>query len=666
MATSGALTPQASVSQGLAYNFGSPFTVSIPPAELATLAPSGTPTTGSVVITAGATTITVTIKLYVEPTSALINSISPAILPTASAGSTYTVAIGGSGFVTSGSPTVAGIVPSGSTVLVVDPNIQVSVQDTTSIVLTITVPSNPDPYLPFGGAGGSVTLAVCNPQSGNTVCSVPAAGGTATLTIGINPIISAVTSASSYVQATAPNLPNVAPYDILSIFGMNFCVSGGTGCIPASSTAVLYGAMSQTTFAYPLSLSPDSATVANPRNLAVNFYQHGTQTLIGTAPLLFANNTQINLLAPSALVAKEGSTVDIVVSFGYATGATMLKSLPYTVNVVATNPGVFTVGGDGEGSAAALATGTYALITNSAPAIARTNVANSDVVQLYVTGLGVPDSTFNGTGGGGSGLSATCMKAIDYFANVQSATSASPAVTTDDGLVMESAFYDTGAMEPCFLVAGNNLPSVAIGGQPAVVQWAGWVSGAVAGLYQINVQLPSSTPTLPGGAAAWTYASNNISGHVMGTDVVSLPVVVTAGTKTSQAGANLYVEQGLLATVTCSACGAGVFTAPAGAITSNPVYTVTIAHGTALPAITVVGAQGAAASPSYGFLAGASTGSVSGLALSAFPDDLAVDPASGILSGHPGNDANGLNIEIAVTDATSGLTGNVIISFVIT
>jgi len=111
---------------------------------------------------------------------------------------------------------------------------------------------------------------------------------------------------------------------------------------------------------------------------------------------------------------------------------------------------------------------------------------------------------------------------------------------------MTPAFYSAGAMEPCFLVAGSNLPSVSIGGQPANVLWAGWVEGSVAGLYQINVQLPSSTPTLPGGNAAFTFASDS-PGTTMGPVAVHLPVfVTTAGPKSSQAGANLWVVQGLL------------------------------------------------------------------------------------------------------------------------
>jgi hypothetical protein len=98
-----------------------------------------------------------------------------------------------------------------------------------------------DPNLPFptGGAGGPVTLGICNPAGGT--CSIPT--GTATLTIGTGPIIQAITSASAFTQVALPANPSVAPYDMLSIFGSNFCSSGGTGC---GSSQILYGVQDAT------------------------------------------------------------------------------------------------------------------------------------------------------------------------------------------------------------------------------------------------------------------------------------------------------------------------------------------------------------------------------------------------------------------------------------
>jgi len=631
---------------GLAYNFGSPFTVSFTAADFATFAP-GTQKVEAVELTSSSgSTVTFNITLVVEPQTALINSVAPAILPTSTAGQQFTVTLNGSGFVTGGSATVAGIVTGSPQVLVEDSNIAVNVQNTTSIVLTITVPSGVDAYLPFTGNGGTVTLGVCNPANGGTICSTPT--GTSTLTIGINPILSAVTSAASYIEATAPALPTIAPYDILSIFGANFCISSSTGCTSPNPT-VMYGIPSSNTYAYPLWLSPDAAG-ATQRKLSVSFYAHpytSASQAIATAPLLFASNGQINLLAPSALSASKyvgTATVDIVVSFGYGTGSTMLTSQPYTVSVAATDPGVFTLNGDGEGDAAALAA-SYALITQSAPAIMRTTATDSDTILLYVSGLGAPDSD----GTHGTGASANCMNATHYYSNVESATSA-PGVTSDDGMLMEPQFYDTGTgiTEPCFQVGGTNIPSVTIAGQPAVVQWAGWVQGAVAGLYQINVQLPSSTPTLPSGSAAFTYASDDAGAAIGSTTVAHVPVVITApnsGSVTSQpVGVNLWVLEGLLGTAT----GAGSPSGPP----SNPVYTFSGAHGTDLSGVAVVGTEGVGP---YSY-AVAST--------STLPSDLTLND-DGTITGTPGSDMEGTtNVTFTVTDS-NGLTGNVTISFVI-
>lgn len=641
---------------GLAYSFGSPFTVSFSASDFAALAP-GNSTTEVVTITPGGSStqpaVVFTITLKVTPQNANISSASPSVLPTATSGTSFTVSLNGTGFVTGNSSgTVVGVVTGTPNVLIVDSNITAVVQGSNSIVVTITVPSTNDSYLPFSGNGGTLTLGVCNPQTGSNICSLPQSQ--VGITIGTNPIISAVTSASSYIQATAPTLPTVAPYDILALFGYNFCVAGGTGCTSPNPT-VMYGVPSAPVYTYPAQLSPDSV-----RNLTVNFYKHNSATLIAPAPLLFASNQQINLVAPSALVTYEGSTVDVVVTFGTA------KSLAYPVSVAATDPGVFTVGGDGQGDAAALATQTYALISQSAPATMRNTPSHSDVIQLYVTGLGVPDSTYNGTASsGGTGLSGNCMQASDYYANVNSGVTPAPSLTSDDGLVMVSTFFDkvsagiTTVSEPCFVTststpAGTNIPTVTVGGQPATVQWAGWVSGAIAGLYQINVQLPSSTPTLPSDTPAFTYASDSPSDVTMGTGAVHLPVVVTtpANSVASQAGANLWVQQGLYVTVTGGTLTGGTY--------DNLVYTVNGTAGTALSdGIAIAGADGGTP-----YVYAVTTGGGSFISTdSGSGDDLTLDAAAGTISGTPSTSGT-KTVVFTVTDK-NGVTGTVTINFVI-
>jgi uncharacterized protein (TIGR03437 family) len=68
----------------------------------------------------------------------------------------------------------------------------------------------------------------------------------------------------------------------------------------------------------------------------------------------------------------------------------------------------------------------------------------------------------------------------------------------------------------------NLSVSVTVGGQPALVTYAGGAPGLVAGIMQVNIQIPTSL-SVPSNASA------------------SLPVVVTVGTVSSPATATISV-----------------------------------------------------------------------------------------------------------------------------
>jgi uncharacterized protein (TIGR03437 family) len=606
--TAGTLSPQVSATSGLAYSFGTPISVTFLQSIFGAAAPGAalsghvilTPTTGS--------PVDVLITINVKAPGAAISSILPASLPTATSG-TFTVALSGSGFVVNSDPSIGtrvGIVTGG--LIVSDSNVVASVVNSTSIILSITAPASADPYLPFSGLGGSVSFGVCNPQG--ATCSTPT--GTVALTIGVNPIVQAVTSGSSYTEVTAPALTPVAPYDILSIFGTNFCISVGTGC--TGSNAILYGSTDPVTLRYLNSLSPDSPG-STQRNLTVTFQTHASSPVaIATAPLQFATNNQINLLVPDAVKTYIGSTVDIVVSFGYGSGSTMLKGSPYSVTIAATDPGVFSIGGDGQGDAAALSA-SYALISSTNPAGARSTSTDSDIIQLYVTGLGRPDS--DGTGGG---YSATCMPTDSYWAAVNSSTSVSPALTSNDGLVLQSALFPSGQIQPCVKSTSPNVPSVTVGGVTGAVKFAGWVAGSVAGLYQINVQLPSSSSTFTDAAGATGPATST---------AFYLPIVVTAAGKSSQRnGVDLWVVRSLQVVSTGAVSGAsGSAWAGSAVVASEGSGTYTYSSGT-MPA---------------------------GLTLN----------ADGTITGNPTTPGTS-TVVFTATDSVNGCTGTVSITFTIT
>jgi uncharacterized protein (TIGR03437 family) len=472
------------------------------------------------------------------------------------------------------------------------------------MIVTITVPSTADANLPFSpaGTGGSVTLGICNPIGGT--CTIPT--GTVTFTIGNNPIIQAVFSASAFVQVVPPALQTVAPFDMASIFGTNFCSSGGTGC---SSTQVLYGTPSTTLLQYPTSLSPDPAGPTQ-RSLTVGFYQHGTTTLIANATLLFATNNQINVVVPSAVAGN--ASVDMIVNFGYGTGATMKSSAPVTVNVANTNPGIFTVDQDGQGSGAIL-DAKWNLVSSSNPGAMRSTGSDSDVVAVYMTGLGIPDSTADNSTSGGGAWSADCASTSSFLSSLNSAAQAS--LTTLDGVVIQSALLNTGRFVPCIKSSSANVPTVTIGGVSATVLYAGWVADTIAGLYQVNVKLPGTNP----GSNFTTSTGATISTI---TAPVQLPLVITANGVSSQPGVTVWVAPRLLVTAPSALSG-----------------TVGITWATS--GNSVVASEGTA--PYHYAL-------TSGL----LPAGLSLNPTSGAITGTPAANTGGTyTVTVSATDSAN-------------
>jgi uncharacterized protein (TIGR03437 family) len=546
--TGGILGPIVAANQlsGLAYSFGTPIDVTFNPLVFAAATPNST-LTGTVTLSYGTnSSIVVTFNVSVLSPASTVTGLNPASLPTAAANTKFTLGLTGTGFIVSSDPTQAtkvGVVQSGTTITP-DPNISWTVVNGSNITLVITVNAS-DTLLPFStsGNGGNVTIGVCNPSAGT--CSI--ATGTATLTIGSNPIIQAVTSSSALVQVTPPTLPTISTYDMVSVFGANFCSSGGTGC---GTNTVLYGEPDPVLMTYPTTLSPD-ASGPTQRNLYVTFFAHGGSTVLGTAPLLFATNGQINLLVPSGVSGQIGSSVDMVVNFGYGTGANLLKSAVYTVNLAATDPGVFTVGADGQGSGAILDQN-FNLVTSVNPSGARATSTDSDIIQLYMTGLGIPDSTADDvTTGGAYAWSADCVSPANYLTAFNAATANSLA-TLDGALIVPSPLI-AGRLVPCLLSGGSDVPTVTVGGQPAVVKYAGWVAGTVAGLYQVNVQLPSTT------AGSGTFHTASGATPTTLTIPVQLPVVVTAAGNASQAGVTVWVNPALKVEPIAADVTAGTF-----------------------------------------------------------------------------------------------------------
>jgi uncharacterized protein (TIGR03437 family) len=174
------------------------------------------------------------------------------------------------------------------------------------------------------------------------------------------------------------------------------------------------------------------------------------------APMVYASANQVAAVVPFGI---NGSLSQLYVQWQTVTSA------PFNLSVASQIPAIFTLNGSGTGQAAAINNKDGSINGAAHPAKV------GDYVQLYITGAG----------------------------------QTSPAGT--DGLI---------SVGPGPVPTGE--VKVTIGGQTATVNFAGGAPGAVAGVIQVNAQIPA-------GVAAGS----------------AVPVVVQVGTSNSQPGVTLTV-----------------------------------------------------------------------------------------------------------------------------
>jgi uncharacterized protein (TIGR03437 family) len=472
--------------QGIAYGWG----VSIPLVigqNAYTLAQAGETMTGSVAITWATGSKTIAVNIVVSAPPAAISGLSPSSVPvlaTAVPG-TVTIAVNGSNFVQGITKVFTGIAAN----LVVCSACTVQVLNSQN--MTVAIPYD-NTGVPFKSAS-VLTIGVANGAT-NTPQS------TKNLAVTAAPIITSITSASTLAAPASGSNPTVAPYDVISIFGSNFCPASVAQCAnPMVATLDSF-------FRYPTYLSPDGT-----HKLAIMFSRTAT---IGTAwanvpgYLLFATNNQINAVVPAGISAQLGTaTVKVVVSFDTSATnpSTADSSSGFALNVAAYDPGVFTLDSTGEGAIL----DNNILVTTSTPA-----TGGTDTVAIYMTGLGIPNSSGSDAGQGAFNPPTTCLAPIGlpgsalaaptgYMGAVNTGVSGgtytppagyvapNPAWSSIDGAVIRLALLSTNVSAPCLGGAPNTLPVVTIGGQAAAVAYAGFVADSVAGLYQVNVAVPN-------------------------------------------------------------------------------------------------------------------------------------------------------------------------------
>jgi uncharacterized protein (TIGR03437 family) len=485
---------QVNHTSGVAYSWGTPVVVSFNQL-VAVNANIGSTLAGTVTITpAGGTAIVTNVAITVTPPVAAITSLWPAAIPPqASAGDTdtYNIMVIGTGFV-SGTTAVTVAGTSFTTGL--------TVVNGSTMILAIPSKANLK-------TAGSVVITAKN--------NTPDTAASRTLSVTAAPIIYAVTNSASYQQESPGATPNVAPYELISIFGDNFGPTGST-VVPGSPDSFgLFSAALPTT-------SPSTV---------VNFYKWvastSTSTFIAAAPLLFVSQQQINVVVPAGVAGTTAAPitqVKISVSYNGVEGVKQLAS------VVAADPGIFTTAANGTGQGAILNSDYTA---NSSAFAAKAG----NTVMIYMAGLGAPTSAgANTTATTAPTYPAKCLSTANYMAAVNGASSHPNPLWSGidgiDGAVIESSLFaantsPTGGyavFPPCMATA----PTVTIGGKSATVSYAGWVADSVGGLYQINATVPASGVT-PGNSVPVLVTVGTGASAVTSQPGVTMAVVATGG-----------------------------------------------------------------------------------------------------------------------------------------
>jgi uncharacterized protein (TIGR03437 family) len=492
----------------VAYTWGYPLAITLdstlyalPVGTIITVTVTVTPTGGA----NNGTPMTLAYQYTTEmgpPTFAAAGAVVPAsVAPQTTANTSMAVLLNGTNFVGPQSIVGGAVLPTqvylaGSTTAV--PSSQITVVSANQLLLTI-----PQTSL---ATAGKVSIGL-----GNQTQADPTAAATVTtnLVVTTAPVVYAITSTASYNNFGLGNPPNLAPFELVSIFGDNF---GYTVSNPFT-TATL-NPQHQVPTSLVISTTGVGASAKNT-DLTVTFKDVTPHTPVNyAAPILFANQNQINVIVPSGLPV--GHTVDVIVTSGATTN---VSDGLYTVNIVAYDPGIFTVASDGTGPGAILniAPVTGAVTVNSAP---NNEAAIGQTIAIYMTGLGVPDSTHPDVALSSADATPfpTDCSAISLTASTTSPgymqvgntaktsiagwTAPTTAWSSIDGAVIQGELLMKNILAPCmvdpisvtFGTGGTaTTATVANGG----VGWAGFAAGSIAGLYQINVTIPAGTTTGP-------------------------------------------------------------------------------------------------------------------------------------------------------------------------
>jgi uncharacterized protein (TIGR03437 family) len=506
-----------SLTSGIAYSWGTTVNVTVPLSYLLPIA-IGTPLTGTVTITPtnGAPAVVITLNVNINLPTPTITSYSVSELPVDLA-LDHTVVVTGTGF--QQGTTLVEVKYNTGTYATLDIN-HVTISSPTSMVVTL----DHGTYL-------AAPHTLISMQASNATPAVWA-GSLPALAVVTTPIIYAVTNAASFTETPGVNTV-VSPYEIISIFGANFDPANGlvnntsyTAAPGVFGTSVLNSQGSPVVVSFCVGNTAITPAVVSPAAAAV------CATPLAKAPIIFVSNNQINAIVPSAIVAgaNDGTHgANILVTVGNigndATNNIVL------LDGAASTPAIFTPGGSGRGAGAVL-NQDYTLNTATNPVVKATA---GNALMIYATGLGITTSTGVDTAAITTAFvpASSCISETNYLALLSGAdvaaipttaaggggttpiTGSAGSFTALDGALINPANLWSGVFPPCFTPSGTGYQIQLGTGVVLTPSYVGMVTGSVAGLYQINVNIPSSYTYAPavlaaGGPIALTVLFNNL------------------------------------------------------------------------------------------------------------------------------------------------------------
>ncbi len=469
---------------GIAYSWGTELTVTFAPSAFES-AVVGSMITGKLTLTkvGGSALPAITLSIAIDPPVPTLSGISPGQVPqTIQANTTRTIAVRGTNF-SRGMPVQFDPDDTGGA-----PAASITESCTSGTGDAWCFQSSQLFFLRLSAA----TLALGTPGTPGVLDAV---GVTIGVPIESKPIIYATTDAASFVPP--PDELDVAPFEIISIFGENF----GTPVVGPA-----------------LGVDGRFPNVLDTDQFKVHFNDasdHSDLTADPDGYLLLWTPTQINVLIPSTLPPAGDQALEMIVTADGNDSDAYLLDVP----LGGVTPGLFTYGG-GLGQAVAI-NSDGSINSSSNPA----RFGQGQALQLYLSGLGAVDggadiATANGTP---ATAPADCASAASYLTRLN--VTATPDWDSPDGAVVD---ITPNVFPPCLDPADITLT---LGGADASasVNYAGWTAGSVAGLYQVNVLLPAAA-TLAGLSPTASTVAQQYS------------IVVTVGGASSQTGAYVYIK----------------------------------------------------------------------------------------------------------------------------